>query len=314
IGSLPAIVLSALVIGIGYGPLTPAGSHVLAQVTPPERRSLVFSIKQTGVPAGPFVAGLAVPQIIILSGWQGALEAMAGVCALSAALLIPFRRQIDGMAPVPAAGSFSLRRAVLDPLQRVLRHRMLRALMLVSFGLAGIQVVLSTFFVTYLTQSAGFTLAWAGLALSLSQAAGVVGRIAWGALADRVGARPVLYALAAGTCAAALLTAGMHAGWPLAAVLVVGTAFGATASGWNGVFLAEVARLAPKGEVAPVTSGVLTATYAGVITMPSLVSLVVGATGSWASAFGLAVAAVAVPVLMLAATARAEARSQGEGG
>jgi MFS family permease len=48
---LVTIGLSAVVLGIGYGPITPASSHVLAKTTSPENMALVFSIKQTGVPA-----------------------------------------------------------------------------------------------------------------------------------------------------------------------------------------------------------------------------------------------------------------------
>lgn len=43
-------VVGALVIGLGYGPITPASSHILARTTPAERRGLVFSIKQTACP------------------------------------------------------------------------------------------------------------------------------------------------------------------------------------------------------------------------------------------------------------------------
>ena len=50
--------------------------------------------------------------------------------------------------------------------------------------------------------------------------------------------------------------------------------FGLTASGWNGVFLAEVARLAPAGRIAEVTGAVLTASYAGLLLGPALVTLV----------------------------------------
>ena len=49
--------VSAVMIGVGYGPITPASSHVLARTTPPDNLALMFSIKQTGVPAGTALAG-----------------------------------------------------------------------------------------------------------------------------------------------------------------------------------------------------------------------------------------------------------------
>src|SRR5690348_6321780 len=46
------LIAAALVIGAGYGPITPASSHVLIRTAEPSRLALTFSIKQTGVPAG----------------------------------------------------------------------------------------------------------------------------------------------------------------------------------------------------------------------------------------------------------------------
>ncbi|HSV83320.1 MAG TPA: MFS transporter, partial [Ramlibacter sp.] len=45
-----ATAAGAILIGLGYGPVTPASSHLLARTTPPHRMVMVFSIKQTGVP------------------------------------------------------------------------------------------------------------------------------------------------------------------------------------------------------------------------------------------------------------------------
>src|SRR6218665_2121030 len=47
IPSLPSVAMGAFLIGCGYGPITPASSHLLARTTPAHRLSLVFSIKQT---------------------------------------------------------------------------------------------------------------------------------------------------------------------------------------------------------------------------------------------------------------------------
>ncbi|MGR9093217.1 MAG: MFS transporter, partial [Gammaproteobacteria bacterium] len=49
-------VLSAFIFGIGYGPTTPASSYILSRHTPPRWWSLVFSVKQTGVPLGAVLA------------------------------------------------------------------------------------------------------------------------------------------------------------------------------------------------------------------------------------------------------------------
>src|SRR3546814_8417778 len=61
IASPIASAIGALLIGLGYGPITPSSSHLLAKNTPAHRMSFVFSIKQTGVPLGGVLAGVVVP-------------------------------------------------------------------------------------------------------------------------------------------------------------------------------------------------------------------------------------------------------------
>jgi hypothetical protein len=71
-------------------------------------------------------------------------------------------------------------------------------------------------------------------------------------------------------CAAAIAIASPA--WPLTALGTLAFAFGLTASGWNGVFLAEVARLSPEGHVPEATGAVLTASYAGLLLGPVLMA------------------------------------------
>ena len=61
-------------------------------------------------------------------------------------------------------------------------------------------------------------------------------------------------------------------------VVTLALAFGATASGWNGVYLAEVARLAPSGQAGSATGGALAFTYAGVVAGPPLFATVLQLT------------------------------------
>ena len=64
----------------------------------------------------------------------------------------------------------------------------------------------------------------------------------------------------------------IQARWPVLAVYTVCALLGATAIGWNGVFLAEVARLAPAGRVPEATGAVLTASCTGLVLGPLLIA------------------------------------------
>ncbi|MDD0839874.1 MFS transporter [Curvibacter sp. HBC61] len=291
---LPVMGLGAWLIGLGYGPITPASSHLLARSTPPAQMALVFSIKQTGVPLGGLVAGALVPMTALWLGWQGALLSVAGLCLLCALGAQGLRTEFDAdrQRQLPLAMG-----DLLSPVRLVLGQRALSLLALCSFFFSIIQLSLTTYLVTYLHETQAYSLVTAGLALSVAQAAGVVGRIAWGWVADRfLGARRTLITLAGlmvlGCVSVACLQPSM--GWWL-----VGPAlwvFGSSAIGWNGVYLSEVARQAPPGQASVATGGTLAITFLGVVLGPALFGAIASASGS----FRLGYALLAVPALVCA--------------
>src|SRR5207248_7553672 len=85
----------ALLIGIGYGPITPASSHVLIRTAPPHRLAPTFSIKQTGVPAGAALAGALLPALALAVGWRNALVAAAMSGLAVAAIAQPTQAMLD---------------------------------------------------------------------------------------------------------------------------------------------------------------------------------------------------------------------------
>lgn len=285
-GAHPLLALSgALVIGLGYGPVTPASSHILAQSTPPHRRALVFSLKQTGVPLGGFVAGAVVPTVVLWIGWQGASLAVAGAALALALAVQPARAALDADR---RSGQTLRLGALVAPLGVVWRSRSLRLMALSSFSFAAVQLSLSTFMVVYLVETVGLSLVAAGLIMAAAQVGGVIGRVVWGFLADRLlGARWMLVLLAFGMASAAVITTLFSAEWPLLAISGVSVFFGATAIGWNGVYLAEIAHLAPKGEAGPATGGALFFTYAGVVAGPALFGVLAGLPGGYGLAFAV---------------------------
>ncbi|RYI32744.1 MAG: hypothetical protein EON48_04470 [Acetobacteraceae bacterium] len=62
---------------------------------------------------------------------------------------------------------------------------------------------------------------------------------------------------------------------------------GTCAAGWNGLLLAEAARLAAPGKAGDAAGGVLAVAFAGVVVGPSLFGFAVTLMHSYAIAFGL---------------------------
>jgi MFS-type transporter involved in bile tolerance (Atg22 family) len=154
---------------------------------------------------------------------------------------------------------------------------------------SAMQVSLNTVFVTLGTRELGLSHVEAGMALACAQAGGLVGRLGWGLVAMRLNAsRGVLVVIGLGMtfCAALLGLDGASLG--RTGQFAIATLFGLTASGWNGVFVAEIARLAPQDRIGETTGAVLTASYAGLLAAPALVSLLDGAASLGAAFFALA--------------------------
>lgn len=294
-----AAMLGAVLLGMGYGPITPASSEMLARTTRPERISLIFSIKQTGVPVGGAIAGLLVPAALVAGGPWAALGAMAGLCVLGALLAVPLRapldQQRDPASPWPSAARMA------EPLRFVAGHVVLRKLALCTLIFSLVQVSLTTFLVTFLNLDLGWSLVAAGVALSVSQAAGVIGRILWGMVADlgNDGPRRTLLGLALAMAATGLALALVGADTPTAVVLILVSVYGATAVGWNGVYLGTVARLVPHDRAAMATAGTLFFTFFGVVIGPPLFGAAGSLFGSHGPAFALLVLPLAVAVWTL---------------
>ncbi len=280
---LPAVFAAAGLIGSGYGLVNPVSSHILVRTAPPRMMSLIFSIKQTGVPLGGALAGALVPPLVLYLSWRWSAVAVALLC-LTVALAAQPARAADaaerrGRATGPSPGLFA-------PLSMVLANPWVLELSIVSMIFSSAQLALIAYFVSYLNLELGYGLVAAGLIYSSAHSAGIVGRIVWGALADQwLSPRKMLGLLGVMMALSGVGVAGFSAAWPLPAVILVSALFGASAVGWNGVYLAEVARLAPPGQVGAITGGTQFFTFIGALVAPPLFGFVVGLAGSYGKAY-----------------------------
>lgn len=300
------LVVSALVIGIGYGPSATAGSELLMRYAPAQHRSLVFSLKQSGVPLGGAIAGAALPALIDLAGWRVACV-ISGLLMLIVTFAIqPLRGPIDRHRERDRAASLL---CLFDP--RMIRRPFLAMRAnpgLRSFTAAGAcfalaQGVLFAFFVVYAMEQGRLGLVAAGLAFSSMQIAGILGRLAAGWAADRLRMpRFVLVGLGAGSAVALAWMALLDASWPLWQIHAVAALAGATSTSWNGVFLSDLGRFAPVERIGETTAAVTFFVFIGYVAGPAVFGWAVLHGVSYRTAFLLLAAAVIAGVATLAST------------
>jgi predicted MFS family arabinose efflux permease len=282
--ALALLVLAPLVIGAGYGPITPASSQVLARTAPPSRMALTFSIKQTGVPAGAALGGAILPALALALGWRWTLVAVAA-CGIFVAIGAQRIRSDLDRGRNRARPGFALA-GIFAPVKRIFADPLLAELTIVSFFYAAMQVSLTSFLVVYLTEAQGRSLVAAGFALTVATIGGVAGRVLWGIVADHyVAPRVLLGLLGIAAGALSLSTAAYPLGGPAAPLLALCAAFGATAIGWNGVQLAELARRAPAGEAAAITGAAGFIGFSGVVLGPPTFGLLASLTGDYRAGF-----------------------------
>jgi nitrate/nitrite transporter NarK len=282
-GWLPLFAAGAFVGGLGQAVSTPSSSHLLGRLSPRRLAPLVFSIKQTGVPAGLMLAGVVAPALVAAADWRAALLVVAGLCALTGLALQPLRARFDvDRIPGQPLSPADIRANVAG----VLRDPALRALCLAMFSFVGLQSLFTGFFVLYLVRGLGYDLERAGLVFAIAVAVAVPARIGWGWIASHL-VRPatLLAMLGVGMAGAAALTAVIDPAWPTWAAAAIATALSATAVSWHGVLLAEVARLSPPGRIGSTTGAVLAFGDAGSLVLPLLFSAALALTGGYASGF-----------------------------
>ena len=285
LGQAWAIFLAAFMLGLGYGPTPPAGSRMLAATAPPAHRSLIFSIKQAGAPAGGALAGIIAAPVALAYGWPAALMLAFGVGVFAILVIQPLRPAFDAernRAQRLGLDAIFSPQAIRAPMAALRQNPLLPRVTLLSVSFAIAQGCLFSFTVTWLVEKRGLDLVLAGTVFAGMQLAGVVARILLGWVADRTGnalANLVAQGFGAGAAILALALLPADAGfWPLALIAVLCGFFGAS---WNGISLAEVARLAPPGKVAEATAGSTIFVFLGYVAGPSIFATLVSLTGSW---------------------------------
>ncbi|MBI3041866.1 MAG: MFS transporter [Betaproteobacteria bacterium] len=298
------IALGSLAVGIGSGLASPAASYLLANHTSPDRRNLMFSIKQTGVPVGGVIVALTAPLLAVTVGWRWALAMIAAMAV--AILLVTERARVawDGERR-PAGGVPS---APFGGVPLVWREKSLRWIALAAVLFSSVQRVLLSFTVVYLVAEGGYGLVEAGVMLSVAQVGGSIFRIPWGWLADRLkSGLAVLTLICVIMIVASVLLVLLDASWPKSLVMLLFFVLGASCVGWNGIVHAECARLSPPGMISLVAGGTSFFVFGGVMLGPTVFAAAYGVIGSYSATFALMVV-LGVAALVLLRLARRQER------
>jgi nitrate/nitrite transporter NarK len=149
----------------------------------------------------------------------------------------------------------------------------------ISFSIA--QASVQAFTATYLVTQRGKDLAEAGYFVAILLAASTLARIVLGWLADRWRRGLLLLCLLLLAASAALVLLVWSATGPSWALYGCVAFIGATSLGWNGVYMAELARLSPPSLIGDITSAANLFGFVGSFCGPLVFALLASRTTSF---------------------------------
>lgn len=314
--TLATAVLASFLFGLAFGPTAPVGSDVLHRVAPPNHRSIMFSAKQAGVPLGGVMAGLLLPALVIMGGWRATLIAAALLIVVSACAVQPLRARFDAertrSEPI-SVGAFLSLANLLRPLASVWHAPGAFRLSTAGACLSAAQGTWFGFLVTYLVASGDLALGTAGAIFALMQGVAIGGRLLLGWIADRLGSAVLTLRILAMGSALSTFGLAFSGGWPVWQLAALAICAGLMVASWNGVMMAELARISPPGRIGDVAAGAAIVVYIGLSSGPSLVATVMSLTGRFDLGF-FVIAVVSLVALAILLTLGGKAGRSSSGG
>ena len=281
----PVAIVAAVLVGMGTGPLNPAGSRILARHTPTQWQPFVFSVKQTGTPLGGMLAGLLLPPLMVLYDWRVAVVAISVIPLVTLFGLQRIRSDLDDDRDPGFRISFA---GILTSLRLILTSKPLATLATAGYLYTFAQMSILSFIVIYLQEANGLSAEFAGGIFAIIHGSAIPARIVWGAVAGRFLSSWVLLGLLGIMMSGSILAMSLFMPtWPFWLTALIAIMLGASTNGVLGLLMSEFARLAPEDKVGETVGGAQFFLFFGIVSGPPIFGAMVEFGGGYANAFYL---------------------------
>lgn len=285
--SLTGMFIGTVLIGFGHGLINPASAVLLSNIGKNSRRSLIFSIKQSGTPLGGILTAIVTPSLLENYDWQYAGYALASVCFVFALCVWWISQGWNGDRSNIGSVSFN----PLYSVATIVKSPSLRVLMIMAVCYSSMQLCVMTFFSPYFIEELSKTLLISGTLLATIHVSGGVGRLFFGWLSDYMNDNVlILRILGIVTALSCLSTFFLSTNTNISILFLLCVVLGGTSIGWNGLFMAEIINLTEKGNASHATAGMTSFTFTAATLGPFLFAFIKNSVGS----FGLTIAMFAI--------------------
>jgi MFS family permease len=259
---------------IGASAASPGGTRALAAWFEPRLRGTAMGIRQTGVTGAGVLAAVILPPIALAFTWRAAFVTVALLALTGILAFVVLYRE----PPRELRGS----RPRFDP-GLLVGSRVWLAATAYGWVFMGALGCVVAYLAVSLNQDAGLSPVRAGLLLAVLQVGGIAGRLGFGVLSDRLGARgPVMVlsgALAVLSCTAMALAGHGAAGLP--GLVLIAFGLGLSCMGWNALYITLSAEAVPIENAATAVGTGTSFTFLGMFAVPPVFGLVADRTGSY---------------------------------
>jgi len=290
-GYLSAVFFTFLV-GLGYGMSNPPTTQGIMVLASDENRGLAMSAKQTGVPIAGGLAAAVLPPLALLVSWKAAF-ALAGAAVFFSGLLSQLLYQsAEEKNPISRA---AVEEALRSGAPKILGNRNLILLSVAGAFCALVQTSLFTYTILYLKDARGFEVIRAAFCLTLMNGGGVLGRVTWGVMSDRLfsGSRKIILQFLVALIFLITLVLALDLSLPPLALILILFVLGASAIGWNGVYHAFIGEISGKEIAGRATGFAMAIVFMGGVAGPILFGKIVDAFRSYQAAWFFLSAAMA---------------------
>lgn len=288
----PVLVVAVVASGVVQALSNPVTNRLAAQWVPSGSRGVVMGVKQSGVQMFQATTGLLLPTLAVLTGWRGAMAIAAGACLLLGLALIG--------RFVPAERERTRPRSALAGARLPAPVWWLTGFVF----LTGVAMQGANFYLPLFGyEELGLPVGTAGLLVAVVGVTGIAARIAWGRVAERLGGRVALPALAIGGASAVtliLLSLSLHPALVWAGAFLLG----ATGVAANAVVMVSVIHVVPSHAIGRASGMVALGMYLGFTAGPVSMGAVVDAVGHYSVAWAGLVAILLLALIAAVGYAR----------
>lgn len=279
-----------LILGIAFSFINPATTKAIIIGFSQVGRGTAMAVKQTGTPAGVFLASASLPVIAVCAGWKWSMSFVA-LINIVVGVLVWFLYKEKDSGQSRSEICYNKERGNLKKDFVKLFHNINFLLISILQGIFNIgQFVIQSYLVLYLVESLGFSTIYAGFVMAITQLSGILGRILWGLMSDFIfaGKRVPTLQVAGLTTVIGLFSLAMVSSMtPEWMIWVIASMIGAGSIGFAGTAILLRAELTEK-DLAATSTGIGMAISAwGVIIGPPLFGFVVDTTHSYRIAWEL---------------------------